>query len=67
MKGKMPPIGQQVSTTLGKASVVGVNPLKETVIVQLESQATVELAVSDITVTPKATTKKRKQKEEPKS
>jgi len=69
MKGKMPPIGQQVSTNLGKASVVGVNPLKETVIVQLESQATVELALSDITVitTTKPSTKKRKQKEEPKS
>ena len=59
MKGKMPPVGQQVSTTLGKASVIGVNPLKETVIVQLESQATVELALSDITIS----TKKRQQRE----
>jgi hypothetical protein len=63
MKGKMPPIGQQVSTTLGKATVVAVNPLKETVIVQLESQATVELALSDITIS----TKKRPQQREQKS
>jgi len=61
MKGKMPPIGQQVSTNLGKASVVGVNPLKETVIVQLESQATVELALSDITIT--ANKKRPKQRD----
>jgi cell fate regulator YaaT (PSP1 superfamily) len=63
MKGKMPPLGQEVSTTLGKASVIGVNPLKETVIVQLESQATVELALSDITIS----TKKRQQQREQKS
>lgn len=63
MKEKMPPIGQQVVTSLGKASVIGVNPLKETVIVQLESQATVELALSDITVT----TKKRPHQKERKS
>ncbi len=61
MKGKMPPVGQQVSTTLGKATVVGVNPLKETVIVQLESQAIVELALADVT------TKKRLQQRERKS
>jgi len=60
MKAKMPPIGQQVSTNLGKASVIGVNPLKETVIVQLESQATVELALSDITVKKRPQQKERK-------
>jgi len=43
MRGKMPPIGQQVTTPLGEGSVTGVNPLKETVMVQLESKATVEL------------------------
>ena len=50
MKGKLPKVGQRVSTPLGVASVVGGNPLKETVLVELESQATVELPISDVTV-----------------
>jgi len=33
---------------MGEASVIGVNQLKETVIVQLESEATVELPVAEI-------------------
>jgi cell fate regulator YaaT (PSP1 superfamily) len=50
MKDKLPKAGQRVSTPMGEASVVGSNPLKETVLVELESQATVELPFSDITV-----------------
>jgi cell fate regulator YaaT (PSP1 superfamily) len=50
MKEKLPKPGQRVSTPMGEASVVGGNPLKETVLVELESQATVELPLSDITV-----------------
>jgi cell fate regulator YaaT (PSP1 superfamily) len=50
MKEKLPKLGQMVSTPMGVASVVGGNPLKETVLVELESQATVELPLSDITV-----------------
>ncbi len=50
MKEKLPKPGQQVSTPMGVASVVGGNPLKETVLVELESQATVELPLSDITI-----------------
>jgi len=49
MKVKFPREGQRVSTPLGIASVVGVNLLKETVLVQLESQAAVELPVSKVT------------------
>ena len=49
MKEKLPPVGQRVATSLGEGNVTGVNPLKETVIVQLESQATVELPAADIT------------------
>ncbi len=49
MKEKLPSIGQEVSTSLGKAKVVGVNPLKEGVSLELESGATVEMPVSKIT------------------
>jgi cell fate regulator YaaT (PSP1 superfamily) len=48
MKEKMPRVGQQVSTAMGDATVVGHNPLKETVLVQLESEATVELPLSQV-------------------
>ena len=50
MKGKMPRDGQTVSTSMGTARVVGSNPLKETVVVELESQVTVELPISDVKV-----------------
>ncbi len=48
MKEKMPRVGQQVSTAMGDATVVGLNPLKETVLVQLESEATVELPLGEV-------------------
>ena len=48
LKEKLPPAGQQVSTPMGNATVVGGNPLKETVLVQLESEATVELPATDV-------------------
>jgi cell fate regulator YaaT (PSP1 superfamily) len=50
MKGKIPKKGKRVSTTMGVASVVSGNPLKETVLVELDSKATVELPLSEITV-----------------
>ena len=53
MKEKMPKEGQQVSTPMGVASVVGSNPLKETVLVELESKATVELCLSEVTIEDK--------------
>ena len=49
MKEKLPKVGQQVSTAMGMARVVGSNPLKETVLVELESEAVVELPLSEIT------------------
>jgi cell fate regulator YaaT (PSP1 superfamily) len=50
MKEKLPKVGQQVSTAMGVAKVVGSNPLKETVLVELESEVTVELPLSEITI-----------------
>jgi len=48
MKEKMPRVGQQVSTAMGDATVVGNNLLQETVLVQLESEATVELPLGEV-------------------
>ncbi len=48
MKEKMPKVGQRVSTRLGEATVVGNNPLKETVIVELDSEATAELPLGEV-------------------
>ena len=50
MKEKLPKKGQRVSTPTGVGKVVGVNPLKETVLVELESQATVEVPLGKITI-----------------
>jgi len=48
MKEKMPKNGQRVSTRMGEATVVGNNPLKETVMVELDSEATVELPLAEV-------------------
>jgi cell fate regulator YaaT (PSP1 superfamily) len=61
MKEKLPPVGQQVTTPMGIATVIGGNPLKETVLVQLESEATVELPLEEI----KREVKKPSKKENP--
>jgi cell fate regulator YaaT (PSP1 superfamily) len=50
MRGKMPREGQPVTTPMGPARVVGNNYLKETVVVVLETQATVELPLEDIII-----------------
>jgi len=50
MKEKLPREGQRVSTPIGAATVVGSNPLKETILVELESKATVELPLSEVTI-----------------
>lgn len=48
-KTRFPKSCQQVSTPLGAAKVLGINVIKETVFVQLESRATTELPLSDLT------------------
>jgi cell fate regulator YaaT (PSP1 superfamily) len=50
MKEKMPRKGQMVSTPSGDGRVVALNLLKETVSVELESHATVEVPVSKVKV-----------------
>jgi len=48
MKKLMPKVGQEVSTAVGPARVVGVSPLKETVMVETEGEASVELTLAEI-------------------
>jgi len=48
LKEKLPKVGQRVTTAMGTASVVGINPLKETVLVELEGETTVELPSSEV-------------------
>lgn len=48
MKRKLPGSGQEVSTPLGEARVVGSNPLKEAVSVALKTGVVVELPLSQI-------------------
>ncbi len=49
MKARMPKAGQRVITRFGEATVVGNNMLKETVMVELDSEARVELPLNEIT------------------
>ncbi len=49
MKEKLPGLGQEVSTPLGSAKVVGNNPLKEMVLIELETGVTAELPLSQVT------------------
>lgn len=61
MKGKLPGMGKQVKTPLGDGTVVGVNAIKETVMVQMESQAAVELPASKVTLKPPGEAQKKGQ------
>jgi len=66
LKEKLPPVGQQINTPMGKAVVVGGNPLKETVMAKLKSEAVIEVALDEIqneserqTKHPRSSRKKR--------
>lgn len=48
MKAKMPKMGQRVSTKQGEAVVVGLNPLKESITVELETEARVDLPLGEV-------------------
>jgi cell fate regulator YaaT (PSP1 superfamily) len=60
IRNKLPRKGQQVSTSKGLASVVAVNPLRETVTVELENGATLELPLSEIAVEASQSRRQRK-------
>ena len=65
MKGKLPGMGKQVTTALGDGIVVGVNAIKETVMVQMESQAAVEFPASKVTLKPPSEVPKKQQQQKP--
>jgi cell fate regulator YaaT (PSP1 superfamily) len=48
MKEKMPKVGQRVTTRMGEATVVGNNPLKEMVMVELDTEARVEVPLAEV-------------------
>lgn len=48
VKEKLPKSGQQVNTPLGKAKMVSANLLKETVLVEMENEVTVEFLLSQL-------------------
>jgi len=48
MKEKMPKVGQRVATKMGEATVVGSNPLKEMVTVELDTEARVDVPLSEV-------------------
>jgi len=48
IKKKLPWVGKKVNTPYGRGKVIGINVLKETVNVELESEATVELPAKDV-------------------
>ena len=60
MRDKLPKKGNPVSTSMGMATVVSGNPLKETVMVELESGATVELPLSEVATEAKPARRRRK-------
>ncbi|MEM2118800.1 MAG: stage 0 sporulation family protein [Candidatus Bathyarchaeia archaeon] len=49
VKEKLPPVGQEVLTPLGKAKVIACNPLKETAQLELDGGGVTELPLSQIT------------------
>ncbi len=50
MKRELPSIGQKVITPVGEAIVFWLNPLKGTVVVELESQAMAEYSLAELTL-----------------
>jgi len=64
MKARMPKEGQKVSTPMGPAKVMGGNPLKETVLVELETGAIVEVPASDVAVGGKSIAKAAEKRNE---
>lgn len=62
MKQEMPRNGERISTETGMATVVGGNPLKGMVLVELESGARVEIPVPEVKTTDRDTREPRRRR-----
>jgi len=50
MKGKLPDMGQEIITRMGKARIVGRNVIKDTVMAELETGVTIEVPTRDAVI-----------------
>lgn len=50
MKGKLPDVGQEIITKMGKAKIVGRNVIKDTVMAELETGVTIEVPTRDAVI-----------------
>ena len=50
MKGKLPDIGQEITTRMGKAKIVGRNVIKDTVMAELETGVTIEIPTREAVI-----------------
>jgi len=60
VRSSLPQVGEKVTTPYGSGQVTGINVLKETVSVELESEVTVEIPAKDIGSKDKAARGKRR-------
>jgi cell fate regulator YaaT (PSP1 superfamily) len=50
MKGKLPDIGQEITTRMGKARIVGRNVIKDTIMAELETGVTIEIPTREAVI-----------------
>ena len=50
MKGKLPDIGQEITTKMGKARIVGRNVIKDTIMAELETGVTIEIPTREAVI-----------------
>lgn len=60
VKSRLPQVGEKVNTAYGQGKVTGINVLKETISVELESEVTVEIPAKDIGSKDRAARGKRR-------
>lgn len=60
VKKRLPQVGEKVNTCYGRGKVTGINVLKETINVELESEVTVEVPAEDVRSKGKAARGKRR-------
>ncbi|HID62015.1 MAG TPA: stage 0 sporulation protein [Anaerolineae bacterium] len=62
VKKKLPRVGDVVVTSHGAGKVVGINVLKETLSVELDSEATVEISAKELVTDEKQTSRRRRRR-----